>query len=55
MPIEQGESLYAYSVRRNKRMSDNEIKRIFIDASIGLASLHDHNLLHLDLKPEIYG
>lgn len=51
MPIEQGESLYSYSVRQSKRISDEELKRIFIDATIGLASLHEHNLLHLDLKP----
>lgn len=51
MPIEQGESLYSYSMRQEKRISDEEIRRIFIDASIGLASLHEHNLLHLDLKP----
>lgn len=51
MPVEQGESLFNYSMRQKKRISDEEIKRIFIDASIGLASLHAHNLMHLDLKP----
>lgn len=51
MPIEQGESLYSYMIRQKKRISDEELKRVFIDASIGLASLHEHNLLHLDLKP----
>lgn len=51
MPIEQGESLFSYSVRQKKRIPDEELKHIFIDACVGLASLHEHNLLHLDLKP----
>lgn len=50
MPVEQGCSLQAFVSQRG-RLSDELIRKIFIDAATGLKVLHDHGLLHLDIKP----
>lgn len=52
MPVEQGETLQRL-IKKNadSRISDKRIQQIFIDASIGVQVLHEHGLLHLDIKP----
>lgn len=50
MPVEQGCSLQ-YFVAQRGRLSDEVIRKIFIDAATGLNVLHERGLLHLDIKP----
>lgn len=51
MPIEKGITLQA-AIRSNPiPMSDAKVREIFIKACQGVEVLHQHGLLHLDLKP----
>lgn len=51
MPYERGCSLHEYIKYKGGRIPDAEIRDLFIDACSGLQVLHDHDLLHLDIKP----
>lgn len=51
MPLEQGETLQRLIKRNREKLTDAALQRIFIDASTGIQVLHDHGLLHLDIKP----
>ena len=51
MPIEKGITLQT-AIRANPiPMSDAKIREIFVKACQGVEVLHQHGLLHLDLKP----
>jgi serine/threonine protein kinase len=51
MPLEKGGTLQA-AIRATKRpMEDAELRRIFIEACMGVEALHTAGLLHLDIKP----
>lgn len=51
MPYERGCSLHDYIKYRGGRIADAEIRDLFIYACSGLQVLHEHDLLHLDIKP----
>eukprot|EP00826_Nyctotherus_ovalis_P046624 TRINITY_DN5292_c0_g2_i1.p1 TRINITY_DN5292_c0_g2~~TRINITY_DN5292_c0_g2_i1.p1 ORF type:complete len:270 (-),score=45.66 TRINITY_DN5292_c0_g2_i1:36-845(-) len=44
---------YVYS-RRNKRLSEDEVKTIFIQIVSAVSYLHSKNVLHRDIKPVSY-
>lgn len=51
MPVEQGETLQRRVRRENAPIGDRHLQKIFVDAASGVEVLHQHGLLHLDLKP----
>lgn len=51
MPLEQGETLQRLIKRKKEKLPDSTLQQIFIDAATGIQVLHDHGLLHLDIKP----
>lgn len=51
MPVEKGGTLQAAIRGRRTPMSDNWVRHTFVEACKGVEVLHDHGLLHLDIKP----
>jgi len=51
MPLEQGETLNKLIKRNRFGVSEKRIQQIFIDAASGIEVLHNHGILHLDIKP----
>lgn len=51
MPLEKGITLQAEIRSSPYRLSDARVRDLFIRASQGVEVLHQHGLLHLDLKP----
>lgn len=51
MPLEQGETLNKMIKRNRFNISEKRIQQIFIDAASGIEVLHNHGILHLDIKP----
>lgn len=51
MPVEKGGTLQALIRLRRDRVSEEELRRVFIEACLGVEDLHAHGLLHLDIKP----
>ena len=39
-------------VKRIGKMNENEIRRVIHDVASGLAYLHEHNIIHQDIKPD---
>jgi serine/threonine protein kinase len=51
MPFEHGRTLRAHAAAFPEGLDDAALQRIFHDALLGLKMLHEHQILHLDLKP----
>ena len=51
MNYEEGRDLRWYIKRHDGRMSEKFIRTVFPQLLIGLRELHNHRLLHLDIKP----
>lgn len=51
MPYERGCNLHDYIRYNNGKLPDAEIRDLFVDACSGMQVMHDHDLLHLDIKP----
>lgn len=51
MRYEQGKDLRWYIKRHGGRLSEKFIRTVFPALLLGLKELHDHDLLHLDIKP----
>lgn len=45
-------SLEQLSVRRNHDVPEDLVWRYLVDLLLALEHLHDHNLIHMDIKPE---
>ena len=51
MNYEQGKDLRWYIKRHDGRMTEKFIRTVFPQLLVGLRELHNHRLLHLDIKP----
>lgn len=51
MQYERGKSLQNYILQQEGAVSENFIRRIFVELSNGLREVHTQKLLHLDIKP----
>jgi len=51
MPLERGQTLYSWIKSSQGPIPDAIIQKIFAEAAHGVSILHDHGLLHLDIKP----
>lgn len=51
MPVEKGGTLQALLRLRRHVLSEEELRRIFVEACLGVEDLHAKGLLHLDIKP----
>lgn len=51
MPLEKGCTLQAAIRHRPVPFSDADLRALFLEAAQGVQALHEHGLLHLDLKP----
>lgn len=49
MPVEKGNTLHA--LMKNRKLSELELQKIFIQTCMGIEALHTKGLLHLDIKP----
>lgn len=51
MPVEKGGTLQDLVRRSSQPLSEVQLARFFVAAAEGVAALHSHGLLHLDIKP----
>lgn len=51
MPVERGGTLQALIRMSRRGVSEVDLRHIFVEACKGVEVLHQHGLLHLDLKP----
>jgi serine/threonine protein kinase len=51
MRFEQGHDLRWYIKRKNGGLSERFLRTVFPPLLLGLKTLHDHQMLHLDIKP----
>ena len=51
MPVEKGGTLQALIRSQETPLPDPELRRLFVEACMGVEALHAAGLMHLDLKP----
>lgn len=51
MPVEKGGTLQTWVRLKKGRLSESELRHVFVEACKGVEVLHQHGLLHLDIKP----
>lgn len=51
MPVEKGDTLQSFIRLQKYKISEEELRSLFVDACKGVEALHDQGVLHLDIKP----